>query len=88
MAMAENGAIDEVRALINRNLAGDSPATKAIGVPQIQKYFEDELTLEEAISRAITETRQYAKRQYTWINNRAKDWEKFETASEVLALFS
>lgn len=86
MVMAENGAIDEVRALINRNLAGDLPATKAIGVPQIQKYFNDELSLEEAISRAITETRQYAKRQYTWINNRAKDWEKIEEIDAELRL--
>lgn len=86
LAMTENGAIDEVRALINRNLANDLPAIKAIGVPQIQKYFNDELTLDEAISRAITETRQYAKRQYTWINNRAKDWEKIEEIDDITRL--
>jgi len=86
-AMAENGALAEVHALLARNLAPDLPALKALGVPTFIQYMKFEISLDEAISRAITETRQYAKRQYSWINNRAVDWEKFETTTEVLAQF-
>jgi tRNA A37 N6-isopentenylltransferase MiaA len=30
--------------------------------------------LEAAIDRAVTETRQYAKRQMTWFRNQMQDW--------------
>lgn len=81
-AMAENGALAEVHALMARNLAPDLPALKALGVPSFISYMKFEISLEDAINRAITETRQYAKRQYSWINNRAVDWEKLEQIDE------
>ena len=81
-AMAENGALTEVHALLARNLDQGLPALKALGVPSFIQYMKFEISLEEAISRSITETRQYAKRQYSWINNRAADWEKLEQIDE------
>ncbi|MEY2393205.1 tRNA (adenosine(37)-N6)-dimethylallyltransferase MiaA [Wolbachia endosymbiont of Tettigetta isshikii] len=67
--MVENGAIDEVEKLLSMNLAPHLPAMKAHGVPEIIKYLKGELNLDEAIQIAQTNTRHYAKRQYTWFKN-------------------
>ena len=47
---------------------------KAIGVREIADWLAGETTQEEAIARAVTATRQYAKRQRTWMRNRMSDW--------------
>jgi tRNA dimethylallyltransferase len=48
---------------------------KAIGVREIQKYLNNEISLEDAIELAIIATRQYAKRQSTWFRNQlGSDW--------------
>ena len=68
--MIEQGAADEVAALLARpDLPDDAPIRRAIGVPALAAYIADETTLAEAIERIALETRQYAKRQYTWFRN-------------------
>lgn len=86
-AMVTNGGLDEIRALYARNLPDDLPAMKALGVPNLIEFFEHKISRDGAIARAITQTRQYAKRQYTWLNNRAADWDKFENPKDILAKF-
>lgn len=85
-AMIDNGGIDEVARLIVQNLDDNLPVMKALGVPSLKKFYQEELEMEEAISRAITETRQYAKRQYTWLRNRAANWPKIEEIDENLRM--
>jgi tRNA dimethylallyltransferase len=72
--MFESGAVEEVRALRALNLDPSLPAMKAIGVPEISAWLDREMSREEAIERAVIATRQYAKRQRTWIRNRMGDW--------------
>ncbi len=73
--MLESGAIDEVNTLLGQNLAWDLPAMKAIGVRQIADWQSGLITRDEALSRAVVATSQYAKRQRTWFRKRMKDWE-------------
>jgi tRNA dimethylallyltransferase len=47
---------------------------KAIGVREIGGWLDGKLSRADAISRAITATHQYAKRQRTWLRNRFGDW--------------
>jgi tRNA dimethylallyltransferase len=70
--MMAQGALDEVRALgaIDETL----PAARALGVPPLRAHLRGEMQLEAAIDRAVTETRQYAKRQMTWFRNQMQDW--------------
>ncbi len=42
--------------------------------------FPARSSLEEAIAKAKTETRRYAKRQMTWLRRFMKDWEWFPDA--------
>lgn len=64
--MMERGAVQEVEALLARDLDPALPAMRAIGVPEIAAMLRGELSREEAIAAGQTSTRQYAKRQYTW----------------------
>lgn len=80
--MMAHGAIDEVEALLARNLPQDAPVMRAIGVPEIAAYLKGMMTRDEAIARGQIATRQYAKRQFTWFRNQAPaDWHR---TSEVI----
>jgi tRNA dimethylallyltransferase len=72
--MIEQGALDEVAALLARNLDHRLPAMKAVGVTPLAAHLKGELTLEAAITATAQETRNYAKRQLTWLRNQAGDW--------------
>ncbi len=73
--MIEQGALDEVTALRQRNIRSDSPILRAVGVKELSAYLQHELTLDQAVDRAKIATRQYAKRQMTWFRGQAKDYE-------------
>ncbi len=68
--MMKNGALNEAQALIKQNLSDSLPAMKALGVQELKTYIKGECLLGEAIENAKLHTRQYAKRQSTWFNNR------------------
>jgi tRNA dimethylallyltransferase len=94
LAMMENGAIDEVRTLIERRLPHDAPLMRAIGVPEIAAMLAGEISMDAAIERGQAATRQYAKRQYTWFRNQTPDsWQRIEeeindsTTAKIETLF-
>ena len=74
VAMLEQGAMDEVRALLALGLDPSLPLLKAIGVREIGEHLAGRMGREEMIERAVIATRQYAKRQRTWFRNRMADW--------------
>jgi tRNA dimethylallyltransferase len=67
--MMEGGAIEEVAALLARNLHPDLPVMRAIGVPEIAAFLKGDSDLDNLIAKGSLATRQYAKRQYTWFSN-------------------
>jgi tRNA dimethylallyltransferase len=73
-AMLAAGALEEVRA-IAPTYDPALPAHRAIGVPELMAHLDGTLTLAQARARAIIATRQYAKRQRTWIRSRMTDWQ-------------
>jgi len=73
-AMAAEGVLDEVAALVARKLDPDLPATKAVGVREFAAHLRGEATLPAAIAAAQQETRRYAKRQMTWMRGQMADW--------------
>jgi len=73
-AMIEAGAIEEVRALMARNLDPSLPAMKAHGVPWLIRQLRGEITLEQAVEGAKRDTRQYTKRQQTWFRNQLPEF--------------
>jgi tRNA dimethylallyltransferase len=76
--MVENGAIDEVKALLARELDPSLPVMRAIGVREIAAFIRGELTREEMLEKGQQATRNYAKRQYTWFAHQPPpEWPRF-----------
>lgn len=65
--MLASGWVDEVRALLKNGVRETDPAMKAIGYGEIIRYLRGEITLEECEAQISLRTRQYAKRQRTWL---------------------
>jgi tRNA dimethylallyltransferase len=76
-AMWAAGALAEVERLAARGLSPALPVMRAIGVPPLMAHLAGELTADEAIARWKLDTRQYAKRQATWLRNQLCDWPRF-----------
>ena len=70
-AMLRDGALDEVRALLERRLHPALPAMRAHGVPELAAHLSGRMELAEARTRAVAHTRQYIKRQDTWFRHHA-----------------
>ncbi len=85
-AMIAAGAIEEVRALAERNLDPDLPAMKAHGVPWIVSHLRGETSLADAVAGAKRDTRQYTKRQATWFRHQLPDfvWVEPEKAIDAV----
>ncbi|OCJ05190.1 tRNA (adenosine(37)-N6)-dimethylallyltransferase MiaA [Rhizobium sp. AC44/96] len=71
--MLEQGAEDEVRALLALSLQPESPVMKAIGVSQIAAMLDGVMTRKDVLEKGAAATRQYAKRQMTWFRNQMDD---------------
>jgi tRNA dimethylallyltransferase len=74
--MVEQGAVEEVRALMTRDLSPDLPAMKAVGVREFAAHLAGETTLDEAVDATRQSTRNYAKRQLTWFRNQTPGWRR------------
>lgn len=73
--MIEAGALDEVKVLLAGSVRSDSPILRSVGFKELAAYIQGKINLDQAIDLAKIATRQYAKRQMTWIRGQAKDYE-------------
>ena len=90
--MMVGGAVEEVQALVARGLSPALPVMRAIGVPEIAGWLNGEWSRDEALARGRQATRNYAKRQFTWLRNQLPEsWARLapenvvpETTFEIL----
>lgn len=68
--MFNDGLLEEAKDLYNKNLKNFS---NIIGYKELNMYFKNIITLEEAKELIKQNTRKYAKRQLTWFNNQMND---------------
>jgi len=95
-AMVEQGLVEEIEALLQRGLPLDGTALQAIGYKEFLSAMAGQRPLSEAVEEVKLRSRQYAKRQLTWLR-RNRDihwilWEKerdfvsaLQIATEILA---
>ena len=80
--MIDDGLTEEVKRLLpfkNYN------ALQTVGYKELIQYFEEKLTLEDAIELIKKNTRNYAKRQITWFKKMEKiDWFGFDKTNKIL----
>lgn len=68
-SMIENGLIEEAKALHSNKQLN---ALQTVGYREIFSYFDNEITLEFAISEIKKNTRRFAKRQITWFKRNSE----------------
>lgn len=86
--MIEAGFIDEVKALYERgDLNENLPSIRCVGYRQAWEYLQGKVDYEEMKFRAVTATRQLAKRQLTWLRSEKEiklyDPLKYDTSSII-----
>ena len=75
--MLAGGALEEARAIAALGLDASLPAMRAVGLPPLLAHLRGELSLDEAAAAAKTSTRNYAKRQLTWIRGNFSAWNAY-----------
>lgn len=89
--MMEGGAIEEARALEEMQLNPGLPAMRAIGVAPLIRLLRGEIGSAAAVAAAQAETRQYIKRQDTWLRRHMISWtplEKKQMQSSLRDIFA
>ena len=74
--MFKQNCIAEVKKFNSLKLNKSFSAYKLIGVQEITKYLDENLTLDQCKELINIKTRQYAKRQNTWARGHMKNWNK------------
>lgn len=67
--MMKDGLLDEVKNL-NPLRVSSRVLNTAIGYKELYDYFDKKISLEQAIEEIKQNSRHYAKRQFTWFNNK------------------
>ena len=94
--MVEEGLLEEVRQLLQSGLPRDATALQAIGYKEFLGVLDGTATVEEAVAEVKLRSRQYAKRQLTWLRRNPDIhwiwWEKdrdfaraLQVSTEILA---
>lgn len=78
-AMLRDGALDEAARLKARALDPALPVMRALGLRPLLRHLDGEIDLPDAIALAKTESRQYVKRQETWLGRQMVSWIVIET---------
>jgi tRNA dimethylallyltransferase len=74
--MLKAGVLGEVRALLDLGLPAELPIMRAHGVPSLAAHLRGTRLLDEAVAAAKSDTRQYAKRQLTWLRRNMIAWNR------------
>ena len=88
--MAEEGLVEEVRALLESGLPRNATALQAIGYKEFLGVLEGTATEAEALVEVKLRSRQYAKRQLTWLRRNPDihwiEWEKERDFAKALQI--
>lgn len=70
-AMFAQGLVEETRRLLGRGLEQNPTAMQAIGYRQVVEHLRGERALDATVELVKSKTRQFAKRQMTWLRKHA-----------------
>jgi tRNA dimethylallyltransferase len=65
--MFQAGLVTETQSLLKQGLRENRTALQAIGYRQVVEHLEGAASLRETVERVQAKTRQFAKRQMTWM---------------------
>ena len=64
--MFDLGLLEEVQSLLSQGVSFDNQSMKAIGYKEFKDYFDGLITIDEVKEKIKQNSRNYAKRQFTW----------------------
>ena len=67
--MIDEGLLDEIKSLLDNGVNFDDRSMSGIGYKEFKGYFSENESLDSCIEKAISNTKHFVKRQYTWFNN-------------------
>ncbi len=76
--MVKDGLVEEVKSFYDKGIRSKAIMT-GIGYKELYKYFDNEISLDEALDLIKKNSRRYAKRQYTFFKNQFSDIKWYET---------
>ncbi len=83
-AMFRRGLVEEVKSLLAAGLSPGSTAMQAIGYKETAAYLAGRCSLPEAVRAVQTKSRQYAKRQLTWLRrDETVRWLRWENMPDM-----
>ena len=82
--MFENGAVEEVKKLLETSVTEQMQITKTLGFYEIADFLAQKISAQDAIKIASQKTRNYAKRQLTWFRNQLPTKIVFEETKQAL----
>ncbi len=74
--MLKQGAITEVKKFLKLKVNKDKTSNKVIGINEIKDFLNKKSDLSEVKEKITIKTRQYAKRQSTWVRGQMMNWQK------------
>ena len=89
-AMVDDGLLEEVQSLLGSGLPRNATALQAIGYKEFLGVLEGERTVADALAEVKLRSRQYAKRQLTWLRRNKEifwiEWEKERDFAKALRI--
>ena len=83
-AMVDDGLLEEVQNLLGSGLPRNATALQAIGYKEFLGVLEGERTVADALAEVKLRSRQYAKRQLTWLRrNKDINWIRWKKTPDL-----
>lgn len=67
--MIDEGLLEEIQSLLDSGINFSNQSMQGIGYKEFKEYFNGEKSLDECIASVKSNTKHFAKRQYTWFKN-------------------
>lgn len=84
LKMVNDGLVDEIRKLLNSGVSFSDQSMQAIGYREFNDYFNNDKSIDEVVSLIQKNTRNFAKRQFTWFKNQMEvNWVNMLDENEV-----
>ena len=82
--MMDAGAIHEVEGVKTHYWHPALPSSRALGAAEIIDAINSKITMQDAVIKSKTLTRQFAKRQRTWFRSKMSNWQQIDMCDHVL----
>ena len=82
--MFQEGLKDEIQSLLKKGYTFDDPGMQGIGYKEWKSYFDGTMGIEEVKNEIQKHSRQFAKRQYTWLRHQMPvHWIDMQNQEEI-----